>query len=161
MIKHFALPLKRLDFVPPVTITNKCNQGLKCSQETKVKRRKVQKAKTKGLRLSMTKCINRCRFKWVWKAKTEKLICCLGDSLPDRRPLAQLDKGQSAVSGGRGFKPWADRHSGSLNNLKRVCCRCSDIYMQKRLDILVFSDKDERQGRKAQSLSQLTDCCRT
>ena len=58
IIKHFALPLKRLDFVPPVIITNKCNQGLKCSQETKVKRRKIQKAKIKGLRLSLIKYIN-------------------------------------------------------------------------------------------------------
>ena len=50
-------------------------------------------------------------------------------------------------AGVRGFKPWPDQHSGSLNNwdlneMRRKCCLCNDIC--KRLEFLVFSRKDEK-----------------
>ena len=56
----------------------------------------------------------------------------------DNRPrLAQLDKRRSAGREVAGFKPRPDQHSGPLNNWD-----CEDIC--KRLDFLVFSDKNDK-----------------
>ena len=66
--------------------------------------------------------------------------------MPKQGLVSSVGRASVCRTGGRGFKPRPDQHSGGLlifrPNWSPKCCLCNDIC--KCLDFLVFLDKDEK-----------------
>ena len=77
--------------------------------------------------------------------RRQKLSGMVGTK-PKQGLVSSVGSAPVCRTGGRGFKPRPDQHSGGLlifrPNWSPKCCLCNDIC--KCLDFLVFSDKDEK-----------------
>jgi len=59
-----------------------------------------------------------------------------------RRPVSSVGRTSDFREGGLGFEPQTGPTLRVLKYLRRICCLCNEIC--KWLDILVFSEKDDK-----------------